>query len=87
MLFIAFHEFVLRFFLQILRVAPVIKIKKEEFAEISRAFQKTLEALPRSRVARHAITIKMKNEEEMQTQQWTLASFAAQFKDLPKIDG
>jgi hypothetical protein len=29
----------------------------------------------------------MKNEEEMQTQQWTLASFAAQFKDLPKIDG
>jgi fatty acid-binding protein DegV len=38
-------------------------------------------------MAGHAITIKMKNEEEMQTQQWSVASFAAQFQDLPKTDG
>jgi hypothetical protein len=86
MLFVAFHGFVFRFITNS-QGGPNHKTERKKIAEISRAFQKTLEALRRSRVAGHAITIKMKNEEEMQTQQWTLASFAAQFQDLPKTDG
>jgi hypothetical protein len=62
MLFLVFHEFVLRFFANS-QGRPKHKIKKN--AEISRAFQKTLEASCRSRVAGQAIAIKRKKEEEM----------------------
>jgi hypothetical protein len=63
MLFLAFQGFVLRFFANS-QGRPKYKMKTK-IAEISRAFQKTLEASCRSRVAGHAIAIKREKEEEM----------------------
>jgi hypothetical protein len=62
MLFLAFHVIVMRFYAKS-QGRRKHKIKKKNIAEISRAFQKKLEASCRSRVAGHAITIKRKKEE------------------------